>query len=266
MEFENNKDKTLKEIVISLCSKEIKDEQELQERLKELKDIYEDKDYRHRYDEITAAILSNNPNLPNDNAGEKDSLMNVSQNMRFIYEMASQNKDMDKEILKKIEKLFVHTNLECVRLRSLKDNFNRVGEKIKDYDEKMKDIKQKEKEIKENLEKQQTQYIVILGIFASIVLAFVGGLTFSTSVLAHIHQASIYRLIFVISFIALFIGNILYYLFDFLSKIALKQKEEISFFKRPIFYFNIIILLIMLGISAVYLYKKCILSHLHFTA
>lgn len=43
-------------------------------------------------------------------------------------------------------------------------------------------------EAKENLQKQikgvEKEYITILGIFAAIVLAFVGGITFSNSVLA----------------------------------------------------------------------------------
>ena len=43
----------------------------------------------------------------------------------------------------------------------------------------------------------EKEYISILGIFASIVLAFVGGLTFSTSVLANIDKASIYRLVII---------------------------------------------------------------------
>lgn len=92
------------------------------------------------------------------------------------------------------------------------------------------------------MNKQQTQYITILGIFASIVLTFVGGLAFSTSVLSNIDKANACRLVFVMAFIALFFGNILYLLF--LSKISLskekKDKQE-NFCKKPMFWFNLIV-------------------------
>lgn len=101
--------------------------------------------------------------------------------------------------------------------------------------------------MKENLNKQQTQYITILGIFASIVLAFVGGLVFSTSALSNIDKASIYCLLFVVAFIALFFGNILYFLFDFLSKIAIQtQEKQCNWWKQPILWFNVICVIFML--------------------
>ena len=45
---------------------------------------------------------------------------------------------------------------------------------------------QSQQESKNNQAKMQSEYITILGIFASIVLAFTGGMTFSTSVLENI--------------------------------------------------------------------------------
>lgn len=250
----DEKDRKLKEIITYCCEQELGDSDKINEILNDLVEIYREDDYRHRYDEIARIIISKHTNITQ--TGETDSLVKVSENLHDVYERAKNNKDINKEILKKIEKLFVHVNLECIRLRNFNDNFNRVSEAIKDYDEKMKHLKQEEQDIKESLEKQQTQYITILGIFASIVLAFVGGLTFSNSVLANIDKASIYRLIFVISFIALFIGNILYYLFDFLSKIAIRQKEEVPCYEKPIFCFNIIILIIMFVIVVVYYVRQ----------
>lgn len=65
----------------------------------------------------------------------------------------------------------------------------------------------------------EKEYITILGIFASIVLAFVGGLTFSTSVLQNIDAVSIYRLILVIDLLALVIVNAVYFLMKFICHI-----------------------------------------------
>ncbi|EFC31809.1 hypothetical protein C414_000470008 [Campylobacter jejuni subsp. jejuni 414] len=128
----------------------------------------------------------------------------------------------------RIAKFYDHVNLECVRLQ--------------DSSEKISHLQNTYKELSENLNKQQTQYITILGIFASIVLTFVSGLVFSNSILSNIDKASIYRLVFVMAFIALFVGNILYFLFAFLIKISLNIHFQTN---RLLIIFNIIILAIM---------------------
>lgn len=257
------RDKKIKELIIDCCESEFENEQKFNTILDELVEIYKEDNYRHRYDEITTVIISNHTNITQ--RGETASLMNVSKNLSKIYQKAEKN-NIENNILKKIEKLYIHVNLECIRLknfdevdRKIKDYNKRtsiLGDKIKKLDTRINNIEQQEQKITESLEKQQTQYITILGIFASIVLAFVGGLTFSNSVLANIDKASIYRLVFVMSFIALFIGNILYYLFDFLSKIAIRQKEEVPCYEKPIFCFNIIILIIMFVIVVIYYVRE----------
>ncbi len=137
-------------------------------------------------------------------------------------------------------------NLECIRLQDFDEKMSRV----KDVSNKLEDdLNKNYKKLSEELNKQQTQYITILGIFASIVLTFVAGLAFSTSVLSNIDKANAYRLVFVMAFITLFFGNILYLLFSFLSKISLSEEEkdkeekdkEENFFKKPIFWFNLIV-------------------------
>lgn len=71
-------------------------------------------------------------------------------------------------------------------------------------------------EAKENLHKQikgvEKEYITILGIFASIVLAFVGGITFSTSVLQNISAVSIFRLLLTVDFLTFVLINTIYVL------------------------------------------------------
>ncbi|BDF72994.1 hypothetical protein CE91St41_39780 [Oscillospiraceae bacterium] len=62
----------------------------------------------------------------------------------------------------------------------------------------------------------QKEYITILGIFAAIVLAFVGGITFSSSVLQNISSASIFRLILVIDLLAFVLITTVYLLIRFI--------------------------------------------------
>ncbi len=133
------------------------------------------------------------------------------------------------------------TNVEKLLLYSL-DEQNHVSEDskkliIKIYDHFQLALYQIEnvnnifansiEDAKENLQKQiksvEKEYISILGIFAAIVLAFVGGITFSTSVLQNISDVSIYRLLLVIDFLAFVLINVIYILVKFIFTINEKD-------------------------------------------
>ncbi len=90
-------------------------------------------------------------------------------------------------------------------------------------------------ETSQNVKNLEKEYITILGIFASIVLAFVGGLTFSTSVLQHINAISIYRLLLIVDLIAVVLLNVVFVLIKFICHINNKKLRMIS-----VLWFNII--------------------------
>lgn len=81
----------------------------------------------------------------------------------------------------------------------------------------------------QKVENAQTEIITILGIFASIVLAFVSGIAFSTSVLQNISSVSIYKLTFVSCGIVLVLVNIIYMLLRFVMEIRNFRKEIILY-------------------------------------
>lgn len=129
------------------------------------------------------------------------------------------------------------TNLEKLLLYSLNEN-NHIAEDskkliVKIYDHFQLALHQIEnvnnifansiEEAKENLQKEikgvEKEYISILGIFAAIVLAFVGGITFSTSVLQNISAVSVFRLLLVIDFLAFVLINVIYILVKFIFTI-----------------------------------------------
>ncbi|MFP6073838.1 hypothetical protein ACLF9Y_00385 [Helicobacter pylori] len=265
-EENKDKDKKLEEIIVLLCEKGDLSSQ-TDQIIKDLKEIYQG-EYRHKYSKITTIIL-------NSTRDREQAFMTLAQNIRTLKEIQD-NKEVE-SIKPKLEKLYDHMNLECIRLQDFDEKMSRV----KDVSIKLeKELNKNYEKLSEELNKQQTQYIIILGIFASIVLTFVGGLAFSTSVLSNIDKANAYRLVFVMAFIALFFGNILYLLFSFLSKISLskekkdkqenlekkdkqenlekkdkqenlekkdkqenlekKDKQE-NFFKKPIFWFNLMV-------------------------
>lgn len=135
------------------------------------------------------------------------------------------------------------TNLEKMLLYSLDDN-NGISEDckkiiVKVYEHSQLALHQIEnannifansiEEAKENLQKQikgvEKEYISILGIFAAIVLAFVGGITFSTSVLQNISEVSVFRLLLVVDFLAFVIINVIYILVKFIFTINEKNAK-----------------------------------------
>ncbi|HDZ4966098.1 TPA: hypothetical protein RTH42_001528 [Campylobacter jejuni] len=229
----NEKNSQLRSIIEKLCKEQIFSN--VDDIIANLFEIYQE-GFKHNYSELTTIILNAIRNDP-----EQD-LMILAQNLReFEKKLDSYSQNTKPEIANlqdiksRIAKFYDHVNLECVRLQDSSEKISRLQNTYKELDKNYK-------ELSENLNKQQAQYITILGIFASIVLTFVSGLVFSNSILSNIDKASIYRLVFVMAFIALFVGNILYFLFAFLIKISLNIHFQTN---RLLIIFNIIILAIM---------------------
>lgn len=100
----------------------------------------------------------------------------------------------------------------------------------------------------EKADDMQNQYITILGIFASIVLAFTGGIAFSTSLLENINSVSVYRLTFVAVGMAFVLINVIYILTRFIIVISKKEygAEKYSEYIKKI---NIIIIVFAIIIT-----------------
>lgn len=118
----------------------------------------------------------------------------------------NQNHEANEECQKIILKIYDHSQLA---LRQIENTNNIFANSID--------------EARENLERQmkgiEKEYITILGIFASVILAFVGGMTFSTSVLQNMANVSIYRLVLTIDFLAFIFINAIYVLMEFIFTI-----------------------------------------------
>ena len=95
------------------------------------------------------------------------------------------------------------TNLEKLLLYSLNDG-NSISEDSKKIIVKIYDHSQ-------------------LALHASIVLAFVGGITFSTSVLQNISAVSVFRLLLIVDFLAFVLINVIYILVKFIYTINEKN-------------------------------------------
>lgn len=199
--------KKLKEYILELSLNSL--ELKLDEKISELQFIYVD-DFRHYYSEIFGTITI----IKND---DKRDLQTLIENIGKIFQEVklrhdNSSEDISEDFFLKIKKLYDHINLDVARIKYTEALVNKITEQNQVTNAELKKINDK-------AEKMQRDYVTILGIFAAVIIAFVSGMTFSTSVLNNIDKVSIYRLLFIIILIALFIFNLLNLLFDFLIKI-----------------------------------------------
>mgnify|MGYP003294387677 CR=1 FL=1 len=99
------------------------------------------------------------------------------------------------------------------------------------------------KRVSEESNKMRAEYISILGIFASIVLAFTGAITFTTSVLSNIHKASIYRTVIITALIGMVVIFVLWLLMDFIKSIHGQTSRKYLYIIVP----EVVLLIIILG-------------------
>lgn len=194
--------------------------------------------WRHFYSDILSTLTQIDSD---DFDGSLDVLAQNMQVLKDGYQAVNYDEDVIIDIGKSIIKLYDHTNLEIARINYTKTLNNTVKSdvaqakmltsglqaQIKDAEQKNEKneiefrnaTKKYNEEIEMNQKKMQNEYITILGIFASIVLSFTGGLAFSSSVLNNISSVSIYRLSFIAFVIGLVFFDLIWVLLDFIRDI-----------------------------------------------
>lgn len=134
-----------------------------------------------------------------------------------------------------------------VQLNRMDDFAKDIGRQINDSTELIGGLREAQKVNEENIEKSKANLdelitlskkmkkkvesvhrdsITILGIFASIVLTFSGGMIFSTSVLENIGNASAYRIIIIALIIGFVLVNSIIALIMYIGKIVRVKKEK----------------------------------------
>lgn len=211
---------------------------------KRLESLYDsetkDKRFRHFYTDIFSVLtqIQQNPDL-----GDINILAQNLAEIRSGYQPQNKSSDGERiiDISDAIKKLYDHVNLDIARIAYSDGADKKVsGESsIENLQSQIHSIEQKAQKIKKDsdaslkkinaverkLDNSQKEYITILGIFASIVLAFTGGLSFSASVLTNISQTNIYRTILIVLFIGLVLINILFGLFYYINSLINKEQK-----------------------------------------
>ena len=243
---EQEKRDSLRKLLMDLSKSQdvLKDRKDRRDYYLRLEAIYYNTDsdnYRHFYSDIFACLSLIDAD---DSLGNLDIL---AQNMEAIKEgyipinrdEAHNNELID--IRKEIIKLYDHTNLDISRINYTKRMAGETQSELARAKVLIEDLKNKlaesdvaraeavnhlntessklKEEVRDGQKKMQNEYITILGIFAAIVLAFTGGMTFSSSVLENMDKASIYRMIAIVLILGLVLSNLIWLLIDFLRDI-----------------------------------------------
>ena len=139
---------------------------------------------------------------------------NISKLLEYVLD---DNNDVDDPLKKTCIKFYDHSQLISVQIESA-NNITSKGISM---------ASEKENErINNKVKAIEKDYITILGIFAAIMLAFVGAFTFSTSVLNNIGNASLIKLSVIAIIIGLVFIALVKVLLDFLREINDKESNS----------------------------------------
>lgn len=222
MNYDKNTEK-LKNFLLelSLLNNELfgENKEEVKEKAREIEGIYSG-DFRHSYSDIFSTITEI---YNKENCNEAILLSNLKVLKKYI-----DKEKAETEISRKFLKLYDHVNLDVSRLvytnkivskidRDKKDIWDEVNRRCTELEENLEKAQNKHAHFEEELRNAHKSYVTILGIFASIVLTFVAGISFSSSVLQNINAVSVYRLTAVCILIAATLINIIYMLLSFIN-------------------------------------------------
>lgn len=211
-----------------------------------------DERYRHFYSDIFTVLTQ----IQHDSS--QGDINILGQNLSVIRAGYNpQNRDSEGAIIDigdSIQKLYDHVSLDIARIlysdagdrkTSGEEAIIDVQSQIKQIQTEIDKAKVVQKNVENELGKQQKEYIAILGIFAAVVLAFTGGIAFSTSVLNNINAVSVYRIITVSLVIGLVLINVLFGLFYYVDRLVNGLNEERKKL-RPLIISNIVICILLI--------------------
>lgn len=201
------------------------------ERSKVLHEIYRES-YRHSYSQIFATMLY-------IKKAEHLDFLALSANIETFKTYIIVDPQFS-DIRRSLEKLYDHISLEIARINFLTgideqqatfkkqiEQDNQELNKMRTYADNMKqEIHDTAKEVKKtskDMENLKLDVITIIGVFTAIILAFVSGMTFTSSTLTSMHNSSIYKVAFMSVICGFVVFNTIASLLYFISRITGKS-------------------------------------------
>lgn len=247
---------------------------ETQNQMKcKLKRVYTD-GFRHQYSFITGKMLQ----FIEQKEGGKEPIdlacMAECAMVNLLMPLDHEEGEKDSEEYRKgIKKLVDHISLESARLGYISDKYqpaltklaevekrilesNQALQKQQESLQEQQEMLQKQQDLlteqRHQLENQKMDFIAILGIFSGIVLAFVGGITFSNSALQGIADVTIYRLVAISTICGMVLVDTIAVAMIYVSKIVFRKPQEWGISELLVVGINVIFLAILGATSAVY--------------
>ena len=159
---------------------------------------------------------------------------------RIMYSDAAVRKISGEESINELQSQVTQAKVEIENIRKEQVNVKKEQENTRKEQE---NIKREQENTEAKINSQQREYIAILGIFSAVVLTFVGGIAFSTSVLENIAQASVYRILIVTLMIGVVLVNSFFGMFYYVNALISKEKRI-----RPLWIANVVLLLLIVGV------------------
>lgn len=228
---------------------------------KRLESLYhtpgEEKNFRHFYSDILSVLIEIKENDPMSGSSEYLLLNLDGLRQNYIPNKNSDTTGAPIDIQDYIRKLYDHVNLEAQRMRysdnqdyklSQQKAIQQLSDQVTKAANAIKNTELAQAEVEKKLENSQKEYIAILGIFAAIVLAFTGGMAFSSSVLEYMHTVSVYRILLVTLVLGLVLFNVIYLLVWYINRIVRGYvKMESIIWLRTQLVIGVLIVLVVLG-------------------
>lgn len=224
------------------------EEEGLREIDVKLKGLYTN-NFRHSYSQFYPLIIGI---AKEEKEYNLDFLSENLENIRILVEKDYFEGEKEfKGLYNPLSKLSDHLNLEIARYNHYTVSENSTKDILQQNKKMENTLQEAQKALddsKKRAENMQTEYTTILGIFAAIILAFTGTITFSSSVLENIHQSSIYRLIIITLIIGFVAFNIIAILIEFIVKINKKElltdtTSKSGFMNTKVIAFDIIVII-----------------------
>lgn len=178
------------------------------------------------YSQITANIFTVDDQIRGVILQNIESLVYYA--LKDVEDKSSQNENSYSNTVKTVIRIYDHVNLAS----------QQVSETIKSTKETTENLEKRVKLVNEKLDNSQREYVAILGIFATVVVTFMGGMMFTSSTLTGMAQVSIYRLIGMIALLGFVLFNLSLLLIRFLLLITGNiQREQVG---KDVFSLNLL--------------------------
>lgn len=221
----------------------------------ELYEIYKQEDFRHSYAELSKF-------LENIFSEERDHLVGLLDDiLQYIDESESIKYPCKDIVLTKIGKLADHAELENIRLARI-ERIRHIGDKVSvertQIESTIKDNEKLVESMRKTLNNNHAQLVSVLGIFAGIVIAVFGGLTFFSSVFNNVEKIGNYKLVFITALTGFTLFNVISFMLAVVAYLVdkpfplLKSKNDgiigrKQFYNKAYAFVNIIFILVMLA-------------------